>query len=491
VRGFVGDDVLRVGLITGASVLLSVGFALTLDGVLGRAATRSLLLGVLVLGALLFLAFLFSGGRNRRLVFWAIFAPGTALGLPLLWAANGIAGALSTFFVLAVLFAVYLSGAWAGYATALIAIGVLLVFDLFHPGAKATLLGFWLEGVLLALTAFVTAQFTARESRLIDRLAALNRLSLALHRTESPAELVHTLVEGAKEAAAAAGAAVYEERDGRPRVLAASGDLAEAPARLNALTTSHFPVPQVSDGRFVLALSRPRVYGGWWEDLAPHLALALETAQSRRVTYEELTRAHEALRERAEALEDAYLATAESLVAMLEARDPYTAGHSRRVQSLATWLGSAVGFDDEALEILARAALLHDIGKISLPDGILRKPGPLTEEEWEAMRRHPVTGVEILAGLQPLRPALPIIRSHHERWDGQGYPDGLAGEAIPLGARVLAVADAYDAMTSARSYRAARTPSQALAILREGAGTQWDANLVEVFVTRLPAAEEA
>ena len=117
---------------------------------------------------------------------------------------------------------------------------------------------------------------------------------------------------------------------------------------------------------------------------------------------------------------------------------------------------------------------MHDVGKIALPAGILDNPGPLTDEQWAVMRRHSQVGAEILAHVPWLQDILPAVRGHHERWDGFGYPDGLAGEAIPRLARILAVADAYDAMTTTRSYRDARSPQQALEILRQGAGSHWD-----------------
>ena len=125
---------------------------------------------------------------------------------------------------------------------------------------------------------------------------------------------------------------------------------------------------------------------------------------------------------------------------------------------------------------------MHDIGKIGVPDDILRKPGELTEQEWALMKRHPVIGAEILALVRPLHRVIPIVKHHQERYDGTGYPDGLAGEEIPLGARILAVVDAYSAMTDDRAYRRGLAPEQAFEELKRGAGTQFDPKVVEEFL---------
>jgi HD-GYP domain-containing protein (c-di-GMP phosphodiesterase class II) len=146
-------------------------------------------------------------------------------------------------------------------------------------------------------------------------------------------------------------------------------------------------------------------------------------------------------------------------------------------------LGARLGLPEEDLQVLLQGGLLHDVGKIGISEAILGKPARLTTTEFATMRRHPVLGVEICRPLRSraIAGALPIIRHHHERIDGQGYPDGLAGEQIPLTARLVAISDAYDAMTSNRPYRRGMPPEQALAILREGAGTQWDGCPVEEF----------
>jgi diguanylate cyclase (GGDEF)-like protein len=181
-------------------------------------------------------------------------------------------------------------------------------------------------------------------------------------------------------------------------------------------------------------------------------------------------------------LESAYLGTAEALIAALEARDSYTAKHAESIVGWAEEVGRRLGMDDAALRDLRYGAAFHDIGKIAMPEAILNKPGPLTEEEFRVMQRHPVAGEQILAPVEFLAGVRPIVRHEHERWDGGGYPDGLAGEAIPLGARIVFVCDAFHAMTSDRPYRRAMPPSEAVAELRRGAGSQFDPRVVEVFL---------
>jgi ribonuclease P protein subunit RPR2 len=163
----------------------------------------------------------------------------------------------------------------------------------------------------------------------------------------------------------------------------------------------------------------------------------------------------------------------ESLSATVDARDAYTAGHSRRVQQLALAIGRELGLSKEELELLGHAALFHDIGKLAVPDAILLKPSSLTEEEWALMARHAEEGASIINRLGFLNDAVPAIRHHHERFDGAGYPDGLSGEDIPLGARIIHVADAFDSMLTTRVYRPARPAHEALGELRRMAGTQF------------------
>ncbi|NHN34753.1 HD domain-containing phosphohydrolase [Paenibacillus agricola] len=174
-----------------------------------------------------------------------------------------------------------------------------------------------------------------------------------------------------------------------------------------------------------------------------------------------------------------------TLAAALDARDPYTAGHSERVARYSIRIGQWAGLSPLQLEMLKKTALLHDIGKIGVPDSVLHKEGKLTIEEFNLIKLHPVLGESILRRVQPERamaPLLPGVRSHHERYDGGGYPDGLEGEGIPLFGRIIAVADAFDAMTSDRPYRKGMSFEEALLILRQGKGSQWDPMLVQLFI---------
>ena len=170
-----------------------------------------------------------------------------------------------------------------------------------------------------------------------------------------------------------------------------------------------------------------------------------------------------------------------SLVSAIEAKDPYTCGHSERVALFTRRIAEQMGYHEQRAERLYLSGLLHDVGKIAVSDATLTKPGKLTEEERAEISRHPDDGWAILCDLEQLSDVVPGVLHHHERWDGMGYPDGLAGEAIPLDGRVMAVADAFDAMTSDRSYRKGMPNEKAQSILREGAGSQWDVKCVEAF----------
>src|SRR5512137_1120878 len=170
-----------------------------------------------------------------------------------------------------------------------------------------------------------------------------------------------------------------------------------------------------------------------------------------------------------------------TMVNVLEQRDSYTAGHSRRVTEIALTIAARVGIPDDDLKTLRLAGLIHDVGKIGIEDTILRKPARLTAEEYAVIRTHPERGVQIIEPLDFLRGTLPIVRHHHEYFDGHGYPSGLAGEQIPLGARIIAIADTYDAITSSRAYRTARGRDEALAEIRRCANSQFDPELVSLF----------
>ena len=181
-------------------------------------------------------------------------------------------------------------------------------------------------------------------------------------------------------------------------------------------------------------------------------------------------------------LQDAYEATLKGWVRALDLRDNETEHHSRRVTLLTVELARLMGMSDNELIHVRRSALLHDIGKIGVPDHILHKPGPLTEEEWVIMRKHPQFAHDMLAPIEYLRSALDIPYCHHERWDGTGYPRGLKGEQIPLIARIFAVIDVWDALSSDRPYRKAWPYEKIVAHMREQSGTHFDPKAVELFL---------
>ncbi len=181
-------------------------------------------------------------------------------------------------------------------------------------------------------------------------------------------------------------------------------------------------------------------------------------------------------------LNRAYDETLEGWAAALELREKETASHSQHVVEMTVKLAHAVGIKANELAHVRRGAYLHDIGKMAIPDAILLKPGPLTDEEWIIMRQHPSLAYQMLSKISYLRPALDIPYSHHEKWDGTGYPQGLAGDAIPLAARVFSVVDVWQALTSDRVYRMAWPEKDALKYIKDHAGTQFDPMVVNAFV---------
>ncbi len=235
---------------------------------------------------------------------------------------------------------------------------------------------------------------------------------------------------------------------------------------------------------FVLPLFLMRktmaTYLGHTEKSTKKLRKAAETIRQQNVSLEQANRL---LKERS-------TAAMESLSATVDARDAYTAGHSRRVQQLALAIGRELGLSQAELDLLGHAALFHDIGKLAIPDAILLKPASLTPDEWALMQRHADEGARIIDRLGFLQDAVPAIRHHHERFDGTGYPDGIAGEEIPLGARIIHVADALDSMLTTRIYRAARPADEALEELRRGSGSQFCPRCVSAL-ERLLQTEES
>jgi putative nucleotidyltransferase with HDIG domain len=209
---------------------------------------------------------------------------------------------------------------------------------------------------------------------------------------------------------------------------------------------------------------------------AHKLREAAETIQSQNVSLEQANRL---LKERS-------TAAMESLSATVDARDSYTAGHSRRVQQLALAIGRELGLSQPELDLLGHAALFHDIGKLAIPDAVLLKPAGLTPDEWGLMQRHAEEGARIIDRRGFLNDAVPAIRHHHERFDGTGYPDGLKGKEIPLGARIIHVADALDSMLTTRIYRPALPAPVALKELHRAAGTQFCPRCVSALERILP-----
>jgi PAS domain S-box-containing protein len=277
-----------------------------------------------------------------------------------------------------------------------------------------------------------------------------------------------------------AGTAVLERRTVQGRIL--EGSRASG-RRLDWLLeerfVSHFATPLLAKGqvRGVLEVFQraPLNPDGDWihflEALAGQAAIAVDNT----TLFEELQRLNAQLT-------IAYDATLEGWSGALDLRDEETEGHTRRVTEAAVRLGRALGMSGEDLVHLRRGALLHDIGKMGIPDSILRKPGPLTDEEWAIMRRHPVYAYELLAPIRFLHPALEVPYCHHERWDGKGYPRGLRGEEIPLAARVFAVVDVWDALLSDRPYRPGRPLDHVLAYIESQAGSHFDPDVVRAFL---------
>jgi HD-GYP domain-containing protein (c-di-GMP phosphodiesterase class II) len=182
---------------------------------------------------------------------------------------------------------------------------------------------------------------------------------------------------------------------------------------------------------------------------------------------------------------EAYKNTITALAAAIDAKDPYTCGHSQRVQEYTLLAGAFLSFSNEEMETLEYAGILHDVGKIAVDSRILNKPGPLTASEWEIMREHPIVGADLLTEIPFLEKSSGLVLCHHERFDGKGYPNGNKGEDIPLGARLIAVADAFDTMTTDRAYRPAMSVDAAVRELHNGAGSQFCPVAVKAFISGL------
>ena len=191
------------------------------------------------------------------------------------------------------------------------------------------------------------------------------------------------------------------------------------------------------------------------------------------------------LREKIQKYQQLFLGTLRVLTAAIEAKDPYTRGHSTRVNEYSKAIGIELGLSDEQLEFLQYAALLHDVGKIGIDEKILCKPSKLNKMEWGTVKDHPLMGANIIEPIELFSEILPFVIHHHESFNGEGYPQGLKGSEIPYGARIIAVADAFDAMTSDRPYRKAYSASAALEEIQEKAGTQFDPQVVGAFLSTI------
>ncbi|GAA5534728.1 HD domain-containing phosphohydrolase [Deinococcus aluminii] len=222
-------------------------------------------------------------------------------------------------------------------------------------------------------------------------------------------------------------------------------------------------------------------YAWQGEEPDPQTHVFLRVLADQAAIASESARLYRDLQRQSAFLARAYDETLEGWSRALDLRDKETEGHTRRVTDLTVQLAQAFGLPPEDMLHLRRGALLHDIGKMGIPDAILHKPGPLDAQEWAVMKRHPQLALELLSPIQFLRPALDIPHGHHEKWDGSGYPRGLRGEAIPLPARLFAVVDVWDALTNDRPYRPAWTPARALAHIRAESGTHFDPRVVEAF----------
>jgi putative nucleotidyltransferase with HDIG domain len=265
---------------------------------------------------------------------------------------------------------------------------------------------------------------------------------------------------------------------------------------LNAQDTSFQQSPQFGKEEFVTYIAQPLIAKGELvgvlevfhrEKLSPNpewfkfldsLSRTAAIAIDRLNLFDELTRSNIELKL-------AYDATIEGWARAIELRDGDTEGHSRRVEALTLNLARTLGISNDELLHMRRGAMLHDIGKIAIPDGILLKTGKLTEEEWLVMKRHPTLAYDMLSKIDYLKPALDIPLNHHERWDGSGYPQGLAGEDIPIQARIFAVVDVWDALQSDRPYREAWSEEKTISYLKEKSGSEFDPRVVDAFLRLL------
>jgi HD-GYP domain-containing protein (c-di-GMP phosphodiesterase class II) len=255
--------------------------------------------------------------------------------------------------------------------------------------------------------------------------------------------------------------------------------LSRAPKLANEKFVAYFGVPLIAKGQVKgileifhrAPLETPSEWVEFLETLAGQAAIAIDNAE----LFNDLQRSNAELT-------ISYDATLEGWSRALDLRDKETEGHSQRAAETTLQLARALGMDEAELVHVRRGALLHDLGKIGIPDALLQKPGPLTDEEWQVMRKHPTVTHDLLAPITYLRPALDIPYCHHEKWDGTGYPQGLKGEEIPLAARIFAVVDVWDALRSDRPYRAAWAEEKVREYIQDQAGKHFDPKVVEAFL---------
>ncbi len=342
---------------------------------------------------------------------------------------------------------------------------------------------------------------TAQIEHTYEEITLLHSLTQHLQISRSPRELAALCLDRMHPLMRAEGSAIWlEERDEQSHLLVA-GEIPldeyglarltahfEEPARSHPCVRNHISRTQLGklfpglDSIVLAPIAEGRHRSGWivscnarhgheFGTVEASLVSSVATILGTHLRNLDLYRQHEEL----------LLAFVRSLVSTLDAKDPYTRGHSERVALVARRIGEELGLPPKELQSLYLAGLLHDIGKIGIDDRILRKPGALTDEEFAKVREHPMVGYEILAGLRNLQHVIPGVRHHHECYDGNGYPDRLAGDQIPLMARILAVADAHDAMGSDRPYRAGLSQDRIDEIFRRGAGKQWDRAVVDAY----------
>jgi putative nucleotidyltransferase with HDIG domain len=238
---------------------------------------------------------------------------------------------------------------------------------------------------------------------------------------------------------------------------------------------SYISVPLKSNGRILGVMDvitrQPRQIASRDKELLTSIGNQIGVAMDKARLFEEL--------------QESFVGIIAALATTIDAKDPYTRGHSERVAQYASGIARELGLEPCEVKTIHYAGLLHDIGKIGISERTLLKPDALDTEEWDVMKAHPIIGAMILEPIPHIQEIVPLVYHHHERYDGMGYPDGLAGEEIPLGARILAVADAFEAMTSRRPYRPALSHAQAIALLQDGIGKQWDAEVVEALLRSL------